>query len=495
MSSYLNFLKKNVIFLFIGNRELYFLRFLNGKIFAMRSQKISYDTEHDTIKTFFKDYFTGKEGIPVCIVYDIPNQIFTEYAFSKKINHGNVKQAIIKKINNEIAQEAIHDFFQIKHSTEKSSENTYQVVSLVKTSISSICLDLLNKFPNPIAGYFSTILEMPAVCEGTVRSIKMQKPVTVIEQDILDIKEKGVEDLDISIQQSPISGINFCLHQGKRVLFHHNLACNKIDDNVQKEINSTVVTILDYCKQLDVDYRCYIYGSESFLKSLLTTDLEKTSIYYTHPEIIDPKFFYHKQFNINFTKGNSLDSLAFKCLYEPTFFIKNKSFFITLFKSLILKGILIMFAVFAILFFIYQFLTSSSYIVKAITRYDNDSNLNIMKVVNEISSMEKDVSSKKEIVDFYSAFSKDSYKQFYDDVRSLVHNSIYITELNYSCLKDCNGQNAIFEGIIVGNASDLQDYYTIISDIRRVFFRHEIERKINEGTGDFTIKITTLNKK
>ena len=101
MFSKLGILKQNVIFLFIGSKELYFIRFIKGKIFSTRSYKTTYSTEHDSIKTFFKDYFIGKEGIPVCIIYDIPNQIFTEYKFLKSINAQAVHQSIIKKITQE----------------------------------------------------------------------------------------------------------------------------------------------------------------------------------------------------------------------------------------------------------------------------------------------------------------------------------------------------------------------------------------------------------
>ena len=248
MFSKLNALKHNVIFLFIGNRELMFVRFVAGKIFSTRSHKVSYDTEQNSIKGFFKDYFTGKEGIPVCIVYDIPNQVFTEYNFAKSINATAVRQSIMRKISQEVLQEAVHEYFKINTQNKKSSENTYQVVSLVRTPTASLCLDLLGKFPNPIAGYFSMLLEMPSVCEGSAKKVKLPKPIRVVEQDELDVKERDIDDLCIAIQHSPISGVNFVLYQGKRVLFQNTISCKKIDESIQNEINATVTTILEYCK-------------------------------------------------------------------------------------------------------------------------------------------------------------------------------------------------------------------------------------------------------
>ena len=494
MFSKLGILKQNVIFLFIGSKELYFIRFIKGKIFSTRSYKTTYSTEHDSIKTFFKDYFIGKEGIPVCIIYDIPNQIFTEYKFLKSINAQAVHQSIIKKITQEVPQEAIHDYLKITTNDAKKTENVYQVVSLIRTPVAHICTDLLQKFPNPIAGYFSIILEMPSICEGNTKRINLPKAIPVIEQDALDIKEEGVDDLNIAIQHSPISGINFSLYQGNRVLFHHHVVCNKIDDDTQKEVNTTATTIVDYCTQLNVEYQTYIYGSEVLLKSILKTNIEVKSLYYTQAEVSDAKFFYHKQYNANFTKANTLDSIAFKCLYEPVLFIPNKNFFSAITKYYTTKFSLVLGAFLIIAFFVYELFLSSLSVLSSFTKYHSNNSLNISNVMNKVETLEHDINKKKAMVNFYSNFTQESYQVFIKQIRELVKGSVYIKNISYSCMAECNNANPSLEISISGNAQDLQDYYNLVSDIRRIFFRYDISRKIDEGTGNFSIQIIATNK-
>lgn len=494
MFSKLDALKQNVIFLFIGNRELTFVRFVGGKIFSTRSHKVSYDIEQNSIKGFFKDYFVGKEGIPICIVYDIPNQVFTEYTFSKAINTSAIRQAIMRKVGQEISQEAVHEFFKVSASNKKSAENIYQVVSLIKTPIASLCLDLLGKFPNPIAGYFSMLLEMTAVCEGSARRVKLPKAIRVIEQDDLDIKERDVDDICVAVQHSPISGINFALYQGKRILFQNIVSCKKIDETIQSEVNATVTTIIDYCKQLNTEYKAYIYGSEALLKCILQTELDVKSLHYTQADVSDAKFFYHKQYNVNLTKTSTLDVVAFKCLYEPTLFIPNNFFFSAILKHKLTKFSLVVFALFIVAFFIYELFMSSLSVLSSFTKYSNSDPLNISKVLNQVESMEREVNAKKAVVYFYSAFSGNTHRKFYEEFKPLVRGSVYIKSLTYSCRKDCNNSSSVFNVSVSGRTQDLQDYYNLVSDVRRVFFQQNIARKIDENTGEFSLQIETISK-
>lgn len=494
MSLTLSILKNNAIFLLIGSHELHFVRFLKGKILSTRSYKLSYDTEHSVVKHFFKEYLSGKEGVPIAIIHDSTNQTFTDYIFPKGLNTKSVKNSINKKINHEITQEAIHDYFKAKDD-KKASESSYQVLSIIKTPITALFLDLIAKFPNPIAGHFSMIIEMQAICEGSLKRIKLPKPIPVIEQDAFEMKEKGYDDLTIVIHQSPISGINFCLYQENKILFSHIIVCSKIHEEVVKEIDSTISTILDYCQQESYEYTAYISGEDTLLQSILATKLDKLSMFYVQPNISETKFFYHKKFNMNLTKGNSLDAIAFKCLYEPTFFVENKHFLKSALKHFFIKFFLVLVTVLAVFAFAYNLLSSSSSALQAFTKYGGGNLLNISKVMHDVQTMEKNINDKKEIVDFHTAFSNNSYEDFFKNLKTITRNSIEIKNLSYSCLSSCNGYNAKFEATITGIAPELQDYYSLISDLRRVFYRHEIERKVNESNGQFTVKIVTISKK
>ncbi len=497
MLSKLEILKKNVIFLFIGSRELYFIRFLDGKIFSTRLYKSSYNTKVDSLKSFFKDYFLGKEGIPVAIVFDIPHQSFTEYRFLKAISKIAIHHSIIKKISQDIPQEAIHDYCIVPSSDARSNENVYQVTSLIKTATVAACLDLLQKFPNPIAGYFSITLEMPTICEGNVRRVQMAKPIPILEQDAIDIREKGHDELTVSIQYSPISGINFSLSQGKKILFHHHIICSQITEDLQKEINTTSLTIIDYIRQLNLEYKVYVYGSENLLKSILKTTFDQTLTYYTQSELQNAKFFYHKDYSENLATVNTLDAIAFKCLYEPTFFIENKSFFSTILKHYARKASMFLFTFVVILIFLYQLFMSAVSAMESFTKYRNSNSLDVSNVMNKVNVLEKSIANQKQIVSFYSSFSTDVYFSLFEQIAPLVKGSAYIKGITYSCSLECYGANAIIDVEIVGNATELQDYYSLISDIRRIFYRYEITKKIDESTNDFTVQLTNKisNKK
>ncbi len=490
MFANLEILKRNSIFLFIGSRELYFVRFVNGKIFSTRVYKISYNTENDNLKSFFKDYFIGKEGIPVAIIFDVPNQSFTEYKFLKAISATAIHHSIIKKISQDVPQEAVHDYYTISSSDAKSTENAYQVVSLVKTLNTSLYIDLLLKFPNPIAGYFSMTLEVLDICEGNVRKIHMPKPMPVIEQDILDIRDKTHDELTVVAQYSPISGVNFSLSQGTKILFHHHISCTQIDQATQKEINTTVFTIADYATQLALEYRVYVYGSESLLKAILKTSFDHTTIYYTQSELPNAKLFYHKGYSENLETVNTLDAIAFKCIYEPTFFIKNKQFFSTIFKHYAKKSTIILMALFIMCTFAYQTFMMTMSAVESFTKYRNKNALDVSHILNRVESLGRNIENQKKSVNFYSQFTTELYFSFFEQLKPLVKGTAYLKAVNYACSSECYGANAVIEITINGNAEQLQDYYSLVSDIRRVFYRYEITRKIDESTSDFTIKLT-----
>ncbi len=493
----LEILKRNSIFLFIGSRELYFVRFLNGKIFSTRVYKISYNTESDSLKSFFKDYFIGKEGIPVAIIFDVPNQSFTEYKFLKAISSTAIHHSIIKKISQDVPQEAIHDYYTLSSHDAKSTENVYQVVSLVKTLNTSLCIDLLLKFPNPIAGYFSMTLEVLDICEGNVRTIHMPKPMPVVEQDILDVRDKTHDELTVVAQYSPISGINFSLSQGTKILFHHHIPCTQIDQAIQKEVDTTVFTIADYATQLGLEYRVYVYGSESLLKSVLKTSFDNTSIYYTQSDLPNAKLFYHKGYSDNLETVNTLDAIAFKCIYEPTFFIKNKQFFSTILKHYTKKSATILVAIAIMFMFAYQAFMMAMSAVESFTKYRNANSLDVSHMLSRVENLGRNIEHQKKTVTLYSQFTTDTYFSFFEQLKPLVKGTAYIKGIAYSCSSECYGANAAIEVTINGNAEQLQDYYSLVSDIRRVFYRYEITRKIDESSNDFVVKLTnqTSNNK
>lgn len=495
MAMHLNSLRENVIFLVVGNREIRFIRFVSGKIFSSRSHKVSYDADQGAVKSFFKDYFIGKSGIPVCIIFDIPNQSFTEYSFSKSINSKAVHHSIIRKSGQDISQDAIHDYFKIDSLNKKKSDNAYQVVSLVQTSIASIYIDLLNKFPNPLAGYFSMILEMPSVCEGQAKRINLSPAIPVVKQDDFDIEGGDIDDLSIAVQFSPISGINFALYQGRRILFHHTIVCKAINSTLESEIHTTVETALSYCKQSNVGYRSYIYGDDDLLQAMLRTKINSKSLFYIQNHVSDAKSFYHKKYSMSNTKVQLLDIIASKCLYEPTFFIENKVYFATIFKYRLKKATLTLLALCTAIFFIYTVCTSSLSVLSAFTKYNNQGTLNIDNVMMKVQTLEDNVSKQRHMVDFYAFFPLDVYQhKFFSKFKALVHGTTHIVDIMYTCVKNCHTHSIIFDVSITGHVLELQDYYTLVSDVRRVFFQHEINRKIDEKNGVFSIEIIALNK-
>lgn len=494
MLTKLGLLKKSVIFIMIGSREVYCIRFIGGKIFSTRSYKTTYSTEADSLKVFFRDYLSGKEGIPICIIYDLPNQVFTEYRFLKSISKKAVHNAITKKIANDIPQGGVHDYQKIHNYGSKQNEDVYQVVSLIDTPIISICTDLLKKFPNPIAGYFSMLLEMSVVCEGSSKKIQLPIARPIIEKDVLDIKESNVDDVNIAIQHSPISGINFTMYQGTRILFSHNIICGKIDEEVDSDIISTVNTILDHCTQMNAGYNVYVYGSEFLLTKILKTNIDKNFIYYTQPELADSKFFYHKQYSTNFTKANVLDSIAFHCLYEPILFIENKAFFTAIYKHFFIRFFLVLCAFVIIFLFIYELYASSmSFMTFLVKRYNGDS-ININNITHHIEDLEKDVQTKRKVVDFYSQFSHTPYHNFLLSLKNIIKDTSFIKNLSYHCEKNCYGENPQMNVTISGVVSDEQDYYNIVSDLTRVYYNYTVTRKIEATTGEFSIHMEMENK-
>ncbi len=490
MFSSLEILKRNSILLFIGSRELYFVRFLNGRIFSTRVHKISYNTENDSLRSFFKDYFIGKEGIPVSIIYDVPNQAFTEYKFLKSISKTAIHHSIIKKISQDVPQEAIHDYKIVSSSEGRATENTYQVVSLIKTPSINTYIDLLQKFPNPIAGHLAMTLEVVDICEGNVRKIQMPKPTPIIEQDALDIRDKTQDELTVVAQYSPISGVNFSISHANKILFHHHIPCIQIDQDTQKEINTTILTIADYTRQLNLEYRVYVYGSESLLKAVLKTSFDQTTIHYTQSDLPNAKLFYHKNYSENLETVNTLDAIAFKCLYEPTFFIKNKQFFATIIKHYAKKSAMMLIAFGIICMFAYEVFMSAMSAVESFTKYQNANSLDVSHMMSRVEGLEKSIEQKKKTVNFYSSFTTDVYFSFFEQLKPLVKGTAYLNGITYACSSECYGANALIELTINGNAEQLQDYYSLISDIRRVFYRYEITKKIDDSTNNFTIKLT-----
>ena len=495
MFSKLEILKKNSIFLFVGSRDLYFIRFLSGKIYSTRLYKASYNTEADSLKSFFKDYLLGKEGVPIVIFFDIPHQVFTEYRFLKTIGKIAVQHSIIKKISQDTPQDAIHDYYQISIQDAKHNENVYQVTSLIKTATVSACLEILQKFPNPIAGNFSMTLEIPTICEGGIKKIPMAKPIPILETNEEIIK--NFDELTVCIQYSPISGINFSISQDKRIIFHHHIVCYEIiDQATQKEINTTSITILDYLKQFNVEYKIYIYGSENLLKSILQTEFDQTLIYYTQSELQNAQLFYHKDCSENLSTVNTLDAIAFKSLHSPSFFIQDKNFFNILFKYYSQKILMILIASLIIITFVYQLFMSFSAALESFTKYRNAHSLDISNVIKRVDVMEKNISEQKKVVNFYSSFSTDLYLSFFEQIIPLIKRTSYIKSIEYSCSSECYSSNAIVEINITGNATDLQDYYSFVSDLRRILYKYEITRKIDESTNDFSVQITNqINNK
>jgi len=384
----------------------------------------------------------------------------------------------------------VHDYQIVSSSEARATENVYQVVSLVKTSSINLYIDLLQKFPNPIAGYFAMTLEVIDICEGNVRKIQMPKPIPIIEQDILDVRDKTQDELTVIAQYSPISGVNFSISHANKILFHHNIACIQIDQDTQKEINTTVFTIADYARQLNLEYRVYIYGSESLLKSILKTSFDQTIIHYTQSDLPNAKLFYHKNYSENLETVNTLDSIAFKCLYEPTFFIKNKQFFSTITKHYAKKSMMMLIAFGIVCMFAYEVFMSAMSAVESFTKYQNANSLDVSHMMSRVEGLEKSIEQKKKTVNFYSSFTTDIYLSFFEQLKPLIKGTAYIKGITYSCSAECYGANAVIEVIINGNAEQLQDYYSIVSDIRRVFYRYEITKKIDESTNDFVIKLT-----
>jgi hypothetical protein len=273
-------------------------------------------------------------------------------------------------------------------------------------------------------------------------------------------------------------------------LFHHHIACVQIDQTAQKDINTTVFTISDYARQLNLEYRVYIYGSESLLRAMLKTSFDQTIIYYTQSDLPNAKLFYHKDYSENLETVNTLDAIAFKCIYEPTFFIKNKQFFSAISKYYAKKLTMMLFAFGIICMFAYEVFMSTLSAVESFTKYRNANSLDVSHMMNRVEGLEKSIENKKKTVNFYSLFTTDLYFSFFEQLKPLIKGSAYIKGITYSCTSECYGANAVIEISINGNAEQLQDYYSLVSDIRRVFYRYEITRKIDESTNDFIIKLT-----
>jgi hypothetical protein len=147
-----------------------------------------------------------------------------------------------------------------------------------------------------------------------------------------------------------------------------------------------------------------------------------------------------------------------------------------------------------IAFFVYELFLSSLSVLSSFTKYHSNNSLNISNVMNKVETLEHDINKKKAMVNFYSSFTQESYQAFIKQIRELIKGSVYIKDISYSCIAECNNANPSLEISISGNAQDLQDYYNLVSDIRRVFFRYDISRKIDEGTGNFSIQIIATNK-
>lgn len=497
MISNLKTLRESVIFLVIGSRKLSFVRFVNGKVFSTKYYDITPNSAQDEIKAHLRDYFLGKEGIPVCLLFDIPNQSFTEYRFLKSIGASAIQQSITKKISNDIPQEAIHDYIKISATdTTKKTENVFQVTSLIKTPIVSICIELLHKFPNPIAGYFSMIIEMPAVCDGFTSVVRLHKPSPVVEQDALDVRERHEDDINIAIQYSDSAIINFVLYQGKRILFHHSIICSEITKDIQKEINSTVLTILDYCKQLNKDYYMYVYGTQSFLRSVLETSVNPKCVYFIQSDSPNPKIMYHKNYiTQSFAENNSIHVSAYKCLHDAAHFVENKEFFITHLKYKMVKlGSFISLIVLCGIM-IYEIFSAYPAIIDFFGNQGSPPSINITTVTHNITAIESTMARQKYLVMLYTNLANDGYTQFRNKLDPIIKNNIFLTRLLYSCASDCNAGNAVMHVNIDARSSDTSEYYSFVSDVQRAFYNYNVTKQsMTDNNSDgvkFTLDIST----
>lgn len=482
MISNLKTLKESVIFLIISTRQLFFIRFANGKIVSSKYYDITLNSTQDELKVHFRDYFLGKDGIPVCILFDIPNQSFTEYRFLKSIGSAAVNQSIIKKISNEIPQEAIHDYVKVYDpENAKKNENIFQVTSLVKTQLTVACIELLHKFPNPIAGYFSMIIEMPSICDGTTKIPSFPKPSPIVEKDVLDIREKHYDDINIAVQCNENSIVNFVLYQGQRILFQHSIVCLEITKDVQKEINSTITTVTGYAKQLNKDYYIYVYGTQSFLKNILETNADADLVYFLQSDLPNTKSIYHRGFASQSTVENSaMHLIAYKCLYNAVHFIENKEFFVTHAKYKLIK-LTSLFSL-AILFIItiYQFFSSYPALVMLFDDKTKLPTINVATVTTNITNIEKTTIKQKQLISLYNNLSQDGYTQFKTKFNPLFTNNTYLTSFSYTCKKECNTPNSEIFVNVAGTTEDMTSYYGFISELQRAFYNYNVAKQTIE---------------
>jgi len=140
--------------------------------------------------------------------------------------------------------------------------------------------------------------------------------------------------------------------------------------------------------------------------------------------------------------------------------------------------------------FAYEVFMSTLSAVESFTKYRNANSLDVSHIMNRVEGLEKNIEGQKKAVNFYSLFTTDIYFSFFEQLKPLLKGTAYVKGITYSCSAECYGANAVMEITINGNAEQLQDYYSFVSDIRRVFYRYEITRKIDESTNDFTIKLT-----
>lgn len=480
----------------MGSKKLSFIRFVKGKIFSTKYYDITPNSTQEEIKVHFRDYFLGKEGIPVCILFDIPNQSFTEYRFLKSIGAGAVQQSIIKKISNDVPQEAIHDYIKITVADDvKKTENVFQVTSLIKTPIVSACIELLHKFPNPIAGYFSMIMEMPTVCDGFSSVAGLPRPNPVVEQDALDMRERQEDDVNIAVQYSDESIINIVLYQGKRILFHHSIVCSEITKDVQKEINSTVLTVIDYCRQLSKDYYMYVYGTQSFLRNILETSVNPKLVYFIQSDSPNPKVMYHRNYiTQSFTENNSIHITVYKCLSGAAHFIENKEFFIThlKYKMVQLGSFASLVALCGVM--IYTIFAAYPAIVDLLSNKDKSASINITTVTNNITTIESEMSKQKSLVMLYTNLANDGYAQFRKKLDPIIKNDTYLTRLLYSCSAECNGGDAVIQVSLEAKSSNIDEYYEFISDIQRAFYNYNVAKQsVSDGADGvkFMLDIST----
>jgi hypothetical protein len=503
MISNLKTLRESVIFLIIGTRKLSFIRFAKNKIVSSKSYDITPNSSQDELKLHFRDYFLGKDGIPVCIVFDIPNQSFTEYRFLKSIGASAIHQSIIKKISNDIPQEAIHDYIKIQDpGNAKKGENIFQVTSLVKTPLVAICIDLLHKFPNPIAGYFSNIIEMPSICDGRSLVPGFTKPAPVVEQDALDVRERHEDDINISVQYSDYAIVNFALYQNKRILFHHSIVCSEITKDVQKEINSTMSTAIDYAKQLNKECYVYVYGSQSFLRNILETTFDPKIVYFIQSDLPNTKAIYHRSFITQSTvENNALHITSYKCLTNATHFVENKEFFATHAKYKMIK-LGSFFSLLALcLFAIYEFFAAYPALVMLFGDAGKMPSINVRTVTKNITEVEQTTIKQKYLVMLYTNLANDGYSQFRTKFDPLVNGDTHLTKMMYTCKSECNSGNADIAINISAKTKDMTTYYSFISEVQRAFYNYNVAKQtISDKKSDniqFTLDISaqTTNTK